>query len=111
MLARHFVKEFVFSLLMGFNQSSEGMSLPGCATVLVCAVPVVPDIAMEHRAFIFRDRQCKNRLNVPENEGRVVLLNARNQPSNTANNPRRHEPSATSKQQQTDSWSSHLNSI
>lgn len=70
--------------LMGFNHSSEDLSLPGCATVLACADPVVPDTAMEHRAFIFRVKQCKNRLNVPENEGLVVLLNARNQPNNTA---------------------------
>jgi hypothetical protein len=88
---------------MGFNHSSKDFSLPGCATVLACAVPVVPDIAMEHRAFIFRVNQCKNRLNVPEDKGPVGLLNARNQPSNTAYNPRRHKPSATSIQQQTDS--------
>jgi len=88
---------------MGFNHSNEGWSLPGCATVLACALPVVPDIVMEHRAFIFRAKQCKNRLNVPENEGPVVLLDARNQPNNTAYNPRRHKPSATSIQQQTNS--------
>ena len=54
----------VFSPLMGFNQSSKDLSLLGCVTVLACAVP---DIALEHRAFIFRVKQCKNRPNVPEN--------------------------------------------
>jgi len=93
----------VLSALIGFNYSNEDLSLPGCATALACAVPVVPDIAMEHRAFIFRVKQCKNRLNVPENEGPIILLNARSQPNNTAYNPRRHEPLATSTQQQTDS--------
>jgi hypothetical protein len=103
MLARQFVKEFVFSPLMGFRHSGKDLSLLGCATVLACAIPVVPDIAMEHRVFFFRVKQCKNRLTVRENEGPVFLLNTRNQPNNTAYNPRRNEPSATSIQQQTDS--------
>jgi len=96
---------------MGVNHSSKDLSLPGCATVLAYAGPVVPDIALEHRAFIFKVKQCKNRPNVPENEGPIVLLNARNQPNNTAYNPSRHKSSATSIQQQTDSWSSHLDCI